>query len=169
MSESRTWAVGAADQYGWQPGMQSLKAVALSEEYAAFSAAQVAFLLNAHREERPVAVSSRAALSILLKTGDWGRLKLFSRREPTADEQQNALIAAAIIAVDAVQHTDALGTDTEEDREVITTMMAGFAAAGLMRPATVERLTALMTAEFPVWVPAVTAENVTAARGLQDG
>lgn len=147
--------------------MASLKAVAIARGQE--SAAALADSLNAERISRPVSVPSRAAFSILLKTGDWGRLKLFSRRLPTADDAENALIAAAITAVDAIEHTDALGTEEAEDAAVITAMMTAFVQAGLMQATTVERLSAMMTKAFPVWEPAVTVEDVETARKLTDG
>jgi len=164
---TRTWAPAAAACYGWEEGMTSLKAVAA--ERGQESAKEVADSLNAERISRPVSVPSRAAFSILLKTGDWGRLKLFSRKMPTDNDAENALIAAAITAVDAVEHTDALGTEEAEDAAVITAMMAAFVSAGLMQATTVDRLSAMMTRSFPVWDPAVTVEDVEIARKLTDG
>lgn len=164
---TRTWAPAAAACYGWEEGMASLKAVAI--ERGQESAKAVADSLNAERVSRPVSVPSRAAFSILLKTGDWGRLKLFSRHTPAADDATNALIAAAITAVDAVENTDALGTEEAEDAAVITAMMAAFVQAGLMQASTVDRLSAMMTKDFPVWEPAVTVEDVETARNLIDG
>lgn len=162
---ARTWAPAEAPSYGWEPGMLSLKAEASKLTQGPVEAADA---LNAQTVIRPVAVSSRVALSILLKTGDWGRLKLYSRRIPLTEEE-GSLIAAAITAVDAVEHTDALGTELEEDAAVIGNMMLTFVGAGLMQETTRQRLVALMTQSFPVWDPPVTPEDVRVSRELADG
>lgn len=165
----RTWAPAAAPSYGWETGMLSLKDISTSVQYGAASDMEVAASLNALTEQRPVAVLSSVVFSILLKTGDWGPLKLFSRSAPGNDPATNALIGAAITAVDAIERTNMLGTDSEEDAAVITAMMSAFVGAGLMKLSTSERLSALMNASFPVWDPPVTAEDVAVARTLTDG
>lgn len=165
---TRTWQLSEAPQHGdWQEGMLSLAAEVAKAEHEGIADAAVAYALNAMTVSRPVEVPTSQVLSILLKTGDWGPLVLLSRAVPSEDTPA-ALVAAAIVAVTACERTSAFGTDREEDAQVVQAMLSSFVAAGVMQDATRARLVALMTRDFPVWEPAVTARDVAIARSLAD-
>lgn len=165
----RTWQISEAPQHGdWRDGMLSLAAELAKPEHEGIADAAVAYALNAMTVTRPVEVPTSQVLSILLKTGDWGPLVLLSRAAPS-EETPAALVAAAIVAVTACERTTAFGTDREEDAQVVQAMLGSFVAAGVMQSTTRDRLVALMTRDFPVWDPPVTAGDVFMARSLADG
>lgn len=161
-----TWALAAYPQYGWTEGMLSLQS-ALGQ-FEGVGDANIAAALNALRRPTRVAVPTSRVLSILLKTGDWGRLVLLSRGLPTGGAE-DALIAAAIVAVTAVERTTEFGTERDEDAAVVETMITSFQQAGIFQQETADRLLGLMHVEEPIWNPPVTAADVTLARDLTDG
>lgn len=165
----RTWVHAAAAQYGWQEGTLALREELAKPEHEERTDAEIATALNAQVVARRIDVPTGKVRSILLVTGDWGPLVMASRRNPTGDAQQDAITAAAIVTVAAVEHTSAFGTERDEDAAVVEGMIATFVSAGIFQQATADRLLALMWRDDPVWSPPVTEGDVALARGLVDG
>lgn len=162
---SETWKLAASPQYGWHEGLLALRETV---EEDGRPDAEIAADLNSRTIPIAVPVPTDKVLSVLLLTGDWGKIVLASQRPPTGDER-DALTIAAINCVWAVERMKVFGSDQSEDLGVIEQMMTAFVGAEILSLATSMRLSEMMVAHDRVWFPDVTEADVKQARTLVDG
>lgn len=129
---------------------------------AALPDADAAQALNGRGKTVARKVPTFEARGLLLRSGEWGALKLLSRSTAAPD----ALVAAAITAVDTLELTETLDTDEPDVLARIEAMLGGFVAAGALSAKTRDALLALGQAWRPAWPVAITAADVATARRL---
>jgi hypothetical protein len=109
-------------------------------------------------------IPTREVKSVLMGSGDWGRLRTVARMQPTDETQER--IALATNAVDTVEGLDKLYVSSPGALGRVVNLVNALRTTNLISADTHAQLMALPYHRVKVWLPAPTPQDVASARNI---